>query len=214
MIFTKLEHSGCVIENDGRKIVCDPVEFECKIPNLESVIAIIITHKHGDHFQPEKINRIIAKNPNARIFTPLDFEIAEIAGHQIEKVEAGVEWNLEDFNLKFFGKDHASIMPGKVPCANIGVVINDKIVNPGDSFDLPGDPQKPKLLLVPSAAPWCKVSEGMEYIKTAQPEIAVPVHNAVLSKLGNDFNNNWLKMACDEVGTELAALGIEESIEI
>lgn len=214
MKFTKLEHSGCIIENNGQKIICDPVEFEHKLPGIENVMAIIITHKHGDHFQPEKIERIIAKNPNVRIFAPQDFEITEIAGHPIEKVAARVEWDIGSFNLKFFGKDHAPIVPGKIPCANIGVVVNDKIINPGDSFDLPSSTSNPELLMVPSAAPWCKVPEGMEYIKTARPKIAVPAHNAVLSKLGNDFNNNWLKVACDETGTRLAALEAGESVEI
>lgn len=214
MIFTKLEHSGCIIENNGHKVVCDPVEIEAKIPELENVDAIIITHKHGDHFQPEVLERIIAKNPGARIFAPKDLEISEIAEHVIEKVEADVEWNLENFDLKFFSKNHAPIVPEKTPCANLGVMINDKIVNPGDSFDLPDGVTKPGILLVPSSAPWCKVYEGMEYIKTSQPKIAVPVHNAVLSNFGNNINNNWLKLACEEVGAELATLGVNDSIEI
>lgn len=214
MKFTKLEHSGCVIENNGKKIICDPVEIETKLPSLENVVALIITHKHGDHFQPEIIEKIVAANPGIRIFTPQDFEMTEIAGCSIEKVGAGVELNIEDFNLKFFGKDHAPIVPGKIPCANIGVVVNDRIVNPGDSFDILDDLQNPKLLMVSSEAPWIKSYESMNYIKNVQPKISVPVHNAILSKFGNNINNNWLKMACEEVGAELTALEAGESIEV
>lgn len=72
----------------------------------------------------------------------------------------------------------------------------------------------PEILLVPSAAPWCKVSEGMEYIKVVKPKVAVPVHNAVLSELGDGFNNNWLRVACEEVGAELAPIGIGEGVEV
>ena len=87
------------------------------------------------------------------------------------------------------------------------------VVNPGDSFDLPTPLEHPKVLFVPSAAPWCKASEGMEYIKKAKPEIAIPCHNAVLSDLGNDFNNNWLARAAEEVDTKLAPLRPGESIK-
>ncbi len=214
MKFTKLEHSGCIIENNSKKLVCDPVEFEAKIPKLSNVEVIIITHKHGDHFQPQILEKIVMKNPNVRIFAPQDFEISEINGQKIEKVEAVTGCNTANFSLKFFGRNHMPIIPNKIPCANIGVTINDKIVNPGDSFDLPNDLQNPELLLVPSEAPWLKSFESMEYIRNVQPKLVVPVHNAVLSKTGDNINNNWLKMACDENGVNFAALGIGESIEI
>ncbi len=214
MKFTKLEHSGCIIEDNGKKVICDPVEIEEKLPDLKNVAVIIITHKHGDHFQPKALEKIIARSPNVRIFAPQDFEIAEIFEHQIEKVIAGAEWDIEGFNLKFFSKDHASIIPSQIPCANIGVVVNSRIVNPGDSFDIPDDLQNPELLMVPSEAPWIKSYGSMDYIRNIQPKNAVPVHNAVLSKFGNGINNNWLKIACEEVGTRLAVLEVEESIEI
>ena len=53
MKITKLEHSGIIIEKDGKRVVFDPVEIRGKIPKLENVVAIVITHKHGDHLQPE-----------------------------------------------------------------------------------------------------------------------------------------------------------------
>lgn len=211
MKFTKLEHSGCVVEKDGLKVVCDPVEFEAVIPELDNVAAIVITHKHGDHLQPEKILAILDRNPEARIFTTED-AVSEIPNSEI--VRHGDVVMVGGFELKFFGENHASIVPGKIPCQNIGVVIDGKIMDPGDSFDFSLDISQPGILLVPSTAPWCKVSEGMEYIKAVKPKIAVPVHNAVLSNLGNGFNDNWLRMACEEVGAELAPLEVGESVEI
>lgn len=211
MKFTKLEHSGCVVEKDGLRIVCDPVQFEASLPELDNVVAIILTHKHGDHLQPERVSAILDRNPDARVFTTED-TATELLG--VEVVRRGDVLEVGGFKLEFFGENHTSIIPGKVPCQNIGVVFDGKIVNPGDSFDVPGSVSTPELLLVPSAAPWCKVSEGAEYINTVRPKLVVPVHNAVLSELGNSFNNNWLCMACEEVGAEFAPLGIGESIEL
>lgn len=54
--------------------------------------------------------------------------------------QPGTTYQVGSFRLAFFGRDHASIIPGQVPCRNLGVIINDLVVNPGDSFDLPSTP--------------------------------------------------------------------------
>lgn len=211
MKFTKLEHSGCVVEKDGQKVICDPVEFMDELPELENVAAVVITHKHGDHLQLEKLMKIIERNPEVRILTTSD-TVSEVPHAEI--VRNGDVIGAGGFRLRFFGKDHAAIIDGVVPCENIGVVIDEKVVNPGDSFDIPDDLENPEVLLVPSAAPWCKVAEGMNYIQAVRPQIAVPVHNAVLSELGNGFNNNWLKSACEKIGADFRALKNNEGMEV
>ena len=61
MKITKLEHSGVTIEKDGKVLVFDPVEIMEKLPDFENVVAVIITHKHGDHYQLDKITEILKK---------------------------------------------------------------------------------------------------------------------------------------------------------
>lgn len=211
MEFTKLEHSGCVVECNGKKVVFDPVEFTMKLPELENVVAVMITHKHGDHLQMENLERLLVKNPQARILTTAD-AASQIPGAEI--VKNGDVVNIDSFELKFFGEDHAAIVPGQVPCQNLGVVVNDKIVNPGDSYDAPASPRNPELLLVPSVAPWSKLDEAMQYIRAVQPKMVVPVHDALLSDVGNGFYNNWLKRVCEEVGARFLPLMVGESIEV
>ncbi len=210
MKIIKLEHSGIIVEKNGRKVVCDPVEFELELPTLAEVDALVITHKHSDHLQLDAISRILEANPEVQVFAPED-AIENIPQAQI--AQAGDAASVGEFRLRFFGENHAAIVPGEVPCQNIGVVIDEKVVNPGDSFDLPDNLERPEVLLVPSAAPWCKVSEGMEYIRRAQPRRVIPVHNAVLSELGNTINNNWLKLAADEVEAEFYGLGVGEELD-
>lgn len=206
MKIIKLEHSGVAIEKDGKMVVFDPVEFTEELPNLENVVAIIVTHKHSDHLQPKAIARITKDNPGVKIFTTND-AVGAISNETA--VKAGDHHEIDGFMLDFFGKDHSAIVPGQVPCENIGAVIDGVIVNPGDSFDLPS--LKPKLLFVPIAAPWLKIAESMEYIKKAQPEMVMPVHDALLSELGGAISNNWIKRACEDVGAELIILKPNES---
>lgn len=209
MKVTKLEHSGLMIKEKGKILLCDPVEFTEKLPKFENVVAIIITHKHGDHLQPEVIERIIADNPNVQILTTED-AVGLLSG--AVAVQGGESREIEGFNLQFFGRDHASIVAGQVPCQNLGVIINGAVANPGDSFDLP--PVTPKLLLVPISAPWAKVMDAVDYALKVRPEKVLAVHDAVLSELGRGYSSSWLKAKCEEAGISFADIKDGESIEI
>ena len=201
MKIIKLEHSGIIVEKDGQNIVFDPVEFASTIPAIENVVAIIITHQHSDHFQQEVVAKILAANPNAQIFTTSD-TAPRIANAII--VGAGDSRTVGGFKLDFFGKDHAAIVPGQIPCENIGVVVDDSFVNPGDSFDLPN--VQAKVLFTPISAPWLKIVESMDFIEKAKPQIVIPAHDALLSKLGEQISGNWVKKACETVGATYAEL--------
>lgn len=214
MKVTKLEHSGLAVEENDKLVVFDPVEFVEKLPELRNVTAIILTHKHGDHLQVEKVAKIVAKNPNMQIFTTADTAPMLEESWNVNVVKHGDIVEIEDFRLKFFGESHASIEPGVIPCQNIGAVVNDAVVNPGDSFDyLPLD-VRAKVLCVPIAAPWLKVADSASYVRSTKPENVIPMHDAVLSELGRSYNNNWLKKVCDEVGAEYAILVPNESLYI
>ncbi|MBR3319580.1 MBL fold metallo-hydrolase [Candidatus Saccharibacteria bacterium] len=209
MKITKLEHSGIIIEKGGKLIVFDPVELTKEIPLLENVSAIIVTHKHADHLQPEIISRIRNDNPSAKIFTTED-TASLIDGSVVAKGGDGFE--IDGFKLGFFGKDHAAIIPGQIPCENIGVVVDDRIVNPGDSFELPDE--KADVLFVAISAPWLKIAESINFIKTAKPKIVIPVHDALLSDFGMSICNRLMKAACDEVGVEYRELKPGEGVAV
>lgn len=207
MEITKLEHSGIVIEKDGERIVFDPVEFNKTIPRLNNVVAVIITHKHSDHLQIEVIKKIIRDNSDAKIITTSD------AASFIEDsiiAKAGESYEIGGFKLDFFGKNHAAIIPGQIPCENIGVVVNGSIMNPGDSFDYPDIGAK--VLFVPISAPWLKIAESMDFVGKVKPRIVIPVHDALLSDLGKSINDNWMKKACDKAGAEYRDLSFGENV--
>ena len=208
MKITKLEHSGIVIEKDGKLLVFDPVEFTEKLPELKNVVAIIITHKHSDHLQPEILTKILGDNPEAKILTTGD--TSALVENAIV-MKSGGHYEIGGFSLDFFGGNHAAIIPEQIPCENIGVVVDGAIVNPGDSFDLPD--VRAKVLFVPIAAPWLKIVESMAFIEKIKPEIAIPVHDALLSELGEAISNNWVRKACDDVMANLTELKPGESIE-
>ena len=209
MKITKLEHSGLMVENNGAVLLCDPVEITGQLPTFTNVTALVITHKHGDHFQPEVVNKIIAANPQIKVFTTEE-NASSIPG--ATAVTDGDLVNVDGFDLRFFGKDHAAIIPGQIPCQNIGVVINGAVANPGDSFDMP--PEKVDLLCVPVSGPWCKTVEALDYMKSVASANAIPFHDAILSDFGQTINNNWFERIAAEASIQYVALRVGESLEI
>lgn len=209
MKITKLEHSGIIVEENGALLVCDPVEIEQKIPTIQNVEAIVVTHGHGDHYQPDVIAKIMQANPEVKIFTTEDMGI-----DGAEKVRGGDVCDLPNFHLEFFSENHAEIIPGNYVCKNVGVVVNGKLMNPGDSFDSLRGVQNPEVLMVANTAPWLRIVESTDYIETVLPKVVIPFHNALNSEFGNKVVNNWLQKTCDKCGAELNTLNVGDSLEI
>ena len=70
MKVTKHEHACLVIEKGGSALIVDPGAFTMPLGDLLGVVAVVITHEHGDHWTPEQLQRILDRNPGARILGP------------------------------------------------------------------------------------------------------------------------------------------------
>lgn len=212
MKLTKYSHACAVLEQDGQKLLIDPGVFSELPENLTNITALVITHVHPDHIDVEKIKKITAASPEVKIFTVHEVteqlqdhpNVTEVMDGDIE--QAGV------FTLEFFGGEHAVIHPDYGSFQNIGVLINDAVCYPGDSFALPGKPVH--VLLAPAAAPWLKISEAMDFITAVKPQIAIPTHDAVLSDEGKAIHDRMLIVASEKAGTNYKRLAPGESIEI
>jgi len=63
---------------------------------------------------------------------------------------------------------------------NNGYLIDGTTLHPGDSFTPP--PGELDVLLLPTGAPWLKLSDAVDYLRAVEPRTAVPIHEAVLSR--------------------------------
>ncbi len=210
MKLTKFDHSTFYLEKDGHGLLFDPVEYNTKLPDFTNLDAIIITHKHGDHFQPAILERIRQNNSNAKIFTTADNSEAisdSVTATPSQHFEVG------NFVLDFFGTNqHSPIYSQEIPCENLCVTVDGCLVNPGDSFDL-SPIKEVKVLLVPISAPWLKTNESVRFIEQVHPKIAVNTHDALLSEIGLSITNNWLAQKSEAIGTQYKFLRPGDSIE-
>ncbi|HQJ35511.1 MAG TPA: MBL fold metallo-hydrolase, partial [Rhodoglobus sp.] len=108
MKLTKYEHACMVIEKADVSLVIDPGGYTMPLTDLLNVVAVVITHEHGDHWTAEQLTRIKERNPKVRFFGPSGVAAAA-PDFEIEIVRAGDTVTVEPFTLRFFGEKHAVI---------------------------------------------------------------------------------------------------------
>ena len=196
MNVTKYEHACFTVEKDDQVLVVDPGSFTTDFIAPEGVIAIIITHEHADHFDAELISAIIDKNPEAVIIG--DASITnQIEAFETRPVTAGETLEVGPFHLEFFGGKHASIHDSLPTPPNLGVMVDELLYYPGDSFYVPEDHSVDTLAL-PVAAPWLKISEAMDFLAAIHPRVAFPTHDAILSNTGKGLVDRMIGTVAEQ----------------
>ena len=211
MKVTKYEHACLVLEQNGEKVIIDPGFYTRPIEGETNVKAIVITHKHDDHCFEEQIDRILKNNPGAIIFGT-DEVVERIAPRKATAVHHGDFYEVGEFTLEFFGDMHAEIHRSIPLIQNCGVMVNDHLYYPGDSFTAPD--RKVALLACPSSAPWAKVSEMMDFVDEVKPAVVFPTHNVHLSELGHQMYNGRIKAGAEAHGGSFTFLEPGESQEL
>lgn len=203
MKIIKYEHSCMVVENNGASLVVDPGEFTTDLVIPDDVVGIVITHEHADHLGHSSLRAIIAKNPRAVIVAHPDVA-AHLDDYTTHPVIANEQITLGNFDLEFFGGQHATIFRDTPPLANLGVLINERLYYPGDSFSLPN--RTVEVLALPVGAPWLKINETIEFLTAVKPKLAFPTHDAVLSQIGKNLIDRMISPIAQEIGAEYRRL--------
>ena len=197
-----------LIEGEQRAIV-DPGNYTEGLNGLSDVQAIVITHTHDDHCFEAQLDRILLASPNAQIFGTDEVAARLLKSgegrYRVTAVHHGDWHEVGNFTFEFFGDLHAEIHRSIPLIQNCGVMINDKLYYPGDSFTRPD--RKVAMLACPSSAPWLKISDVMDFVADVKPARSFATHNALLSDLGHALNNGRIKLITEQNG------GIFEHLE-
>ena len=189
MKLTKYQHACFTVEDEGKILVVDPGNFTNDFIAPENIVGVVITHEHADHFDHEQLAAIVDKNPDA-IIIGHEAVVSQIEVFQTNAVNVGDTITVGPFDLEFFGGTHATIHESMPVPANLGVMINELVYFPGDSFT---NPQKPvDTLAIPASAPWMKISEAMDFLADIRPRLAFPTHDAILSDPGKGLSDRLL----------------------
>ncbi|WP_022925560.1 MBL fold metallo-hydrolase [Serinicoccus marinus] len=191
MQITHLGHACLLVEVAGERILVDPGAFS-DLDGLRDLTAVVVTHQHADHLDPERADDLLGANPGARVLME-----AETAGkvveagyaNRVEVLGAGrtVQLGGSGVTLTGVGERHADNHPYVPRVGNTGVVIRAEgepvLFHPGDALD--GEPGQVDLLCVPVSAPWGKVAESIAFVRRLAPARGiVPIHDGLLNDRG------------------------------
>ncbi|NEE03856.1 MBL fold metallo-hydrolase [Phytoactinopolyspora halotolerans] len=180
MKLTKYEHSCVLVEHGDARVLVDPGNFSHGFEELTGLTAVLVTHQHPDHLDVERLPQVLDRNPDAALYT--DPGTAEVlAGMHIEAttVQAGDHLDL-GVGVDVHGEQHAVIHPEIPVVPNVGYLFDGRFFHPGDSFTPP--PVDVEILGLPTAAPWQKLSEAIDFLRAVSPAVAIPIHQAILAK--------------------------------
>lgn len=180
MRITKYGHSCLHIVDEQASILTDPGVFSGPFERLTELTAVLLTHQHPDHVDPERLTAVLAANPDAPVYADPD-TVAVLAEQGIEATAVQTGDVLDDLGtqVQAWVVDHAIIYGDLPGITNACYLVGDRLFLPGDSFTLPG--RDVDILALPVSAPWMAVKEAIDYLHEVAPAVAVPIHEKVLA---------------------------------
>ncbi|MEY4066993.1 MAG: hypothetical protein RIQ44_205 [Actinomycetota bacterium] len=208
---------ACLELIDGtERLIIDPGVYTEPLEGMSNVQAIVVTHQHDDHCWEEQLDRILALNPGVPIYAPSDVceRLAKNPHGDRFNTVAVYHGDLHlagSFQLEFFGSMHAEIHRSIPLVQNTGLMVNDELYYPGDSFTRPDRPVA--VLACPSSAPWLKISEVMDFVDEIKPAFSFATHNIHLSDYGHALNNGRIQAVTEQHGGRFQFVQVGEEIE-
>lgn len=178
MQITRLGHSCLLVETARARVLIDPGVFSSGFEQLTDLDAIVVTHQHPDHLDPERGPQLIAMNRGARlVIEPDTAAAAELADDA--RFAAGAETTVGDLTISGVGGTHARIHDQVPLVGNVGMVLAEqggpRLFHPGDSY---GEaPAGIDILAIPLTAPWTKISETLDFARAVSAGVAIPIHD-------------------------------------
>lgn len=214
MRLTHFGHSCVLVELNGSKILFDPGNFSHGFEGMTGLDAILVTHQHPDHADPQRLPALVDANPDATLYS--DPQTAAKLGGRWNAVRAGEHFSIGKVEVTGAGGEHAIIHPDLPMIDNTAFLLGDadnpaQFMHPGDSLVVPE--QKVDVLALPAAAPWLKIWEAVDYLRAVAPRVAVPIHQGILREEATGiFYGRYSDMA--PAGTEFRVLDEESEVEI
>jgi L-ascorbate metabolism protein UlaG (beta-lactamase superfamily) len=180
----KYGHSCLLVEERGEALLFDPGRSEFLDPlatpeAFAGVSIIALTHWHPDHADPEQIRSIVQASGATVLTTPEGEPELRSAGLEPMLVKPG-ELSLGAFRLQLSDAPHAPILGAAVP-RNLAYLVNDRLLNVGDSFDPALERYRGvAVLALPITAPWLTELDAAAFAERLSPSRVLPVHDGYI----------------------------------
>lgn len=185
MQITHLGHAAVLVEVADRRILIDPGNFSTAWHELRDLDAILVTHQHPDHVDPEHVGALVASNPQARVYVePQVLGVVDLPGAKGIAADASIE--LGGVSVDAVGGLHAIIHRDIPQIGNVGLLITAEgeptLFHPGDS--LATVPSGVDVLAVPAYGPWAAMKETVDFARAVDAAHGFPIHDGLLHERG------------------------------
>ena len=215
MKITKHEHACLELLEGGQRILIDPGVYTAPMGNVRDVLAVVVTHNHDDHCFEAQLAALQATNPDVHVYGTDEVcrrLAASLPALPTTAVHHGDFHEVGSFTLEFFGDMHQEIHRSIPLIQNCGVMVNDRLYYPGDSYTQPD--REVELLACPSSAPWLKIGDVMDFIAAVKPQRSFATHNIHLSEQGHAMNNGRIQLVTEQGGGTFEFLQVGDSTEV
>lgn len=199
------------LEKNGRALVIDPGAMTPEAEAVADAEAVLITHEHFDHFEPERLRAAVDGNPQLVVYTcpGVARHLAEL-GDRVRVVGQGDVLSVAGFEVTVVGEKHHFSHPDVPPVDNVGFVIDGEVFHPGDALTVIDVPT----LLVPGQAPWMTVPDLIAYLRTMAPRRAYAIHDGLINDWGVKVLESVLAAEAERLGADIRRLKPGESVEV
>ena len=190
MRLTHLGHSAVLVETGDARVLIDPGNFSDDWHGLTDLDAILLTHSHPDHADPEHLPGLVRANPHAKVYVEPSIVLAEEAGKfpevRADALAAGEQVVVGDLLVTAVGGQHAVIHRDIPLLGTVGFVLRSEgqptLFHPGDA--LTAVPGGVDILAVPMMGPWAAMKETIDFVREVGALEGFPIHDGLLNERG------------------------------